>query len=80
MFPKLSAAFVLAGIVALATKGTLELSLRYFAATCLLVSAWLIVVALIRQRSLQGGLSELHEGLVFSLIAACAHFLAGLVS
>jgi hypothetical protein len=77
IFPKLAVALVLAGILALAVNGGLEQGLRYVAATCLLISLWLFAVALARRRSF-GRMSEWDEGLFFSLIAGCAHFLAGL--
>ena len=79
IFPKLGVAVLFAGLLAFATTGTLEQALRYVAATCLLISFWLFGVALAKRRSF-ASLSEWGEGLVFSLIAGCAHFLAGLSS
>jgi hypothetical protein len=79
LFPKLGVAVLFAGLLAFATTGTLEQGLRYVAATCLLLSFWLFGGALVRRRSFTR-LSEWDEGFVFSLIAGCAHFLAGLSS
>jgi hypothetical protein len=77
ILPKLWVAVLFAGLLAFATTGTLEQALRYVAASCLLISFWLFGVALAKRRSF-ASLSEWDEGLVFSLIAACAHFLASL--
>ena len=61
IFPKLGVAVLFAGLLALATTGTLEQGLRYVAATCLLISFWLFGVALARRRSF-ARLSEWDEG------------------
>ena len=80
IFPKLSAALVFAGILALATNSTLAHGLHYFSAICLLMSLWLLGVAVARRRPLEKELSEREEGLWVSLTGVGAHFLAGLFS
>jgi hypothetical protein len=76
IFPKLSVALAFSGILALATNSTLEHGLHYFSAICLLMSLWLLGVAVARRRPLEKELSEWDEGLLLSLIGVGAHFLA----
>jgi hypothetical protein len=77
---KLCAALAFAALLVFAINGSIEQGLRYLSAICLLVSFWLIAIAVIRHRPLLGALSEWDGGLIFSLIAAGAHFLAGLLT
>jgi hypothetical protein len=74
---KLGVALIFSVMLAIATAAPLEQGLRYISTACLLISLWLFGLALARRRRL-GTLSEWGEGLFFSLMAACVHFLVGL--
>jgi hypothetical protein len=66
-----------AATLALASNSSLELGLRYFAAISLLISLGLAGMAIIQGSAAQGTLSYWDQALIFSVIAAVAHFLAG---
>ncbi len=73
---KLCAALASAALLIFGTNGSIEQGFRYLSAICLLVSIWLIAMAIIRHRPLRGALSEWDEELIFS----SAHFLAVLLT
>lgn len=65
VFSKLRVALVFAGILTLATNSTLAHGLHYFASICLLMSLWLLGVAVARRLPLEKELSEWDEGCCF---------------
>lgn len=73
---KFCAALAVAGTVALASHSSLALGLRYFAAVALLISLGLAGLAIVQRNAAQGPLSNWDEAIIFSVIAAIAHFLA----
>ena len=76
IFVKLCVALALAGTVALASNSSLALGLRYLAAVSLLISLALAGTAIFQRNAAQGPLSNWDEAIIFSMIAAIAHFFA----
>jgi hypothetical protein len=74
--PKFFAASFLAFIIAIASGSSLKLGLRYFAATSMLISLCLAVLAVVRRPSGEEPLSDWEQAIIFSVIAGVAHFLA----
>lgn len=76
IFVKLCVALALAGTVALASNSSLALGLRYLAAVPLLISLVLAGMATFQRNGAQSTLSNWDEAIIFSVIAAIAHFFA----
>ena len=73
---KFCVALAVAGSIALASHSSLLLGLRYFAAVSLLISLGLAGMAVFQRNVAQSALSNWNEALIFSVIAAIAHFFA----
>jgi hypothetical protein len=73
---KFCVALVLAGTVAVASNSSLALGLRYQAAVSLLISLGLAGMAVFQRNAAQSPLSNWDEAIIFSVIAAIAHFFA----
>jgi hypothetical protein len=73
-------ALALASTLTIVTDGTVEQGLRYLAATCLLISLSSAALAIAWQDAAHAKTAEWEQALIFSLIAAGAHFLAGIMN
>jgi hypothetical protein len=76
IFVKLCVALALAGTVALASNSSLALGLHYLTAVSLLISLELAGMATFQRNAAQSPLSNWDEAIIFSVIAAIAHFFA----
>lgn len=77
---RLGVALALASTLAVVTDGTLEQGLRYSTAICLLISLSSAALAMAWRDAAHAKTAEWEQALIFSLIAAGAHFLAGIMN